>query len=70
MVAALPDDVSGLRDKAILLIGFAGPFRRSEIVGLLVRDVPVFDNFAISKAVDMTYRGWPKRSTCLARRVG
>jgi integrase len=43
MVAALPDDLSGLRDKAILLIGFAGAFRRSEIVGLLVRDVQISD---------------------------
>ena len=39
----LPDDLSGLRDKAILLIGFAGAFRRSEIVGLQVRDVQSSD---------------------------
>ena len=39
MVEALPDDLPGLRDKAILLVGFAGAFRRSEIVGLQVRDV-------------------------------
>jgi integrase len=43
MVAALPDDLPGLRDKAILLIGFAGAFRRSEIVGLQVRDVQISD---------------------------
>ena len=43
MVAALPDDLSGLRDKAILLIGFAGAFRRSEIVDLQVRDVQIGD---------------------------
>ena len=43
MVAALPDDVSGLRDKAILLIGVAGAFRRSELVGLQVRDVQISD---------------------------
>jgi len=41
MVAALPDDLSGLRDKAMLLIGFAGAFRRSEIVGLQMRDVQI-----------------------------
>jgi hypothetical protein len=34
MVAALPDDLPGLGDKALLLIGFAGAFRRSELVGL------------------------------------
>ena len=39
MVAALPDDLRGLRDRALLLIGFAGGMRRSEIVGLDVGDV-------------------------------
>ena len=43
MVEALPDDLSGLRDKAILLLGFAGAFRRSEIVGLHLRDVQISD---------------------------
>jgi integrase len=32
-----------LRDKAILLLGFAGAFRRSEIVGLQVRDIQISD---------------------------
>jgi integrase len=43
IVAALPDDLSGLRDKAILLIGFAGAFRRSEIVGLQFSDIQIGD---------------------------
>lgn len=30
----LPDGVLGLRDRALLLVGFAGAFRRSELVGL------------------------------------
>jgi integrase len=34
MVAILPHDLRGLRDRAILLIGFAGGLRRSEIVSL------------------------------------
>ncbi|WP_250042649.1 tyrosine-type recombinase/integrase [Phaeovulum sp. NW3] len=34
MIATLPHDLRGLRDRAILLIGFAGGLRRSEIVGL------------------------------------
>ena len=39
MVATLPFDLRGLRDRAILLAGFAGGLRRSEIVGLdLARD--------------------------------
>lgn len=36
MVTTLPYDLRGLRDRAILLLGFAGCLRRSEIVG---RDV-------------------------------
>lgn len=34
MLAALPKDLRGLRDRAVLLMGFAGGLRRSEIVGL------------------------------------
>jgi site-specific recombinase XerD len=39
MVAALPDDLRGLRDRALLLIGFVAGMRRSELVGLNVADV-------------------------------
>jgi integrase len=41
MVAALPDIRLGLRDRALLLLGFAGAFRRSELVALDVRDLEV-----------------------------
>lgn len=34
MIATLPHDLRGLRDRALLLIGFAGGLRRSEIVCL------------------------------------
>ncbi|MGC8732281.1 MAG: hypothetical protein ACP5RC_08490, partial [Halothiobacillaceae bacterium] len=34
MLATLPHDLRGLRDRAILLLGFAGGLRRSEIVSL------------------------------------
>ena len=34
MLTTLPHDLRGLRDRAILLIGFAGGLRRSEIVSL------------------------------------
>ena len=39
MVAQLPDTVLGVRDRALLLLGFAGAFRRSEIVSLTVADI-------------------------------
>lgn len=34
MIAALPQNLRGARDRAILLVGFAGGLRRSEITGL------------------------------------
>ncbi|SFU95649.1 site-specific integrase [Alicyclobacillus macrosporangiidus] len=39
MLRHAPDDLMGLRDRALLLIGFAGAFRRSELVSLNVEDV-------------------------------
>lgn len=39
MVQALPRSVAGTRDRAVLLLGFAGAFRRGELVGLDVSDV-------------------------------
>jgi site-specific recombinase XerD len=39
MVAAAPDKLAGLRDRALLLIGFGGALRRSELVALDVADI-------------------------------
>ena len=39
MVELVPDSVQGKRDRAMLLLGFAGAFRRTELVGLNVGDV-------------------------------
>ncbi|MHB9027104.1 MAG: tyrosine-type recombinase/integrase, partial [Armatimonadota bacterium] len=39
MIATLPDTLRGTRDRALLLVGFAGAFRRSELVGLDLDDV-------------------------------
>ena len=39
MVALAPDRLAGLRDRALLLLGFAGAFRRSELVALDVADI-------------------------------
>jgi len=39
MVATAPDSLAGLRDRALLLLGFAGAFRRSELVALDVADI-------------------------------
>ena len=39
MVALAPPGLKGLRDRALLLLGFAGAFRRSELVALDVADI-------------------------------
>ena len=39
MVATLDSDPCGIRDRALLVLGFAGAFRRSEIVSLDVADL-------------------------------
>lgn len=39
MLATLPPGLLGIRDKAIILIGWAGAFRRSEVVSLDVEDL-------------------------------
>jgi site-specific recombinase XerD len=39
MALAAANDTKGLRDRALLLIGFAGAFRRSELVALNVEDL-------------------------------
>lgn len=35
----VPDTLAGSRDRALLLVGFAGAFRRSELVALTVEDI-------------------------------
>lgn len=39
MVNTLGDELIGIRDRALLLVGFAGAFRRSELVGLNIEDI-------------------------------
>lgn len=47
MVATLPDTLNGKRDRALLLLGFSGAFRRSELVSLNVEDVAFTDEGAV-----------------------
>jgi site-specific recombinase XerD len=44
MLAALSDSLVGVRDRALLLLGFAGAMRRSELVGLDVADLAHTDD--------------------------
>lgn len=41
IVRATPDSLQGMRDRALLLMGFAGGFRRSELAALTFDDVAV-----------------------------
>jgi hypothetical protein len=43
MIALADADMKGLRDRAILLLGFAGAFRRSYLVALDVTDLEFCD---------------------------
>jgi site-specific recombinase XerD len=43
MVGQVPDSLKGTRDRALLLLGFAGAFRRSELVALNVADLEFCD---------------------------
>lgn len=44
IVNRLPDNLLGIRDRALLLVGFAGGFRRSELAALDVEDVEFTDD--------------------------
>ncbi|GIP45063.1 hypothetical protein J45TS6_35220 [Paenibacillus sp. J45TS6] len=51
----LPDRLLGIRDRALLLLGFAGAFRRSELVGIDVEDIkPVKEGIVISLKTSKT----------------
>jgi integrase len=47
MLTALPDTLAGRRDRALLLVGFAGAFRRSELVALDVSHVAFLSDRAV-----------------------
>ena len=49
MLEALPDTLAGCRDRALLLLGFAGGFRRSELAALDVEDVLATEDGLIVK---------------------
>lgn len=39
LLAPIPDDLRGLRDRALLLVGFAGALRRSELAAIQLNDL-------------------------------
>src|SRR5215472_5375224 len=65
MIRRLPQNLHGTRDKAILLIGFAGAFRRSEIEALDVEDIAI-----VSRGVAINVRHSKTDQAGLGKRVG
>jgi hypothetical protein len=43
LLAPIPYDFPGLRDRALLLVGFAGALRRSELAGMWCGDLARID---------------------------
>jgi integrase len=65
MVHELDDDLAGLRDRAVLLVGWAGAFRRSELVALEVSDIE-----RTSDGLVVTIRRSKTDQTGIGRQVG
>ena len=61
MVATLADDLAGTRDRALLLLGFAGAMRRGELVAVNVGDLQLTDDGFVIRIrrskTDQTGRG-------------
>lgn len=55
LLDACPDDITGTRDRALLLVGFAGAFRRSELVAIDVEHLR-FDGNGRPDAAGVTIR--------------
>ncbi|MEV4749046.1 tyrosine-type recombinase/integrase [Streptosporangium sp. NPDC049248] len=64
MSAALPDTLKGVRDRAILLVGFGIAGRRAEVANLLTRDVAVHPEGLV---VQIRYAKTTPRSPAVAR---
>ena len=62
---AIGDDPKGRRDRALLLIGFAGGFRRSELVGLTSGDVE-----RVRQGIVLTLRRSKTDQTGEGRKIG
>lgn len=65
MLARIDDDPKGKRDKALLLLGFAGAFRRSELVSLDVADIE-----HVRQGIVFTLRRSKTDQTGVGRKIG
>ena len=62
----IPNSLLGVRDRALLLLGFSGAFRRSELVGLDVEDLEETRDGLVSRSVGARpiRKGREERSAC------
>jgi integrase len=65
MLDALGDSLKDVRDRALLLLGFAGGFRRSELVGLDVTDIE-----AVRQGIIITLRHSKTDQDGAGRKIG
>lgn len=63
--AEIPDTVQGKRDRALLLLGWSGAFRRSELVALDVRDVAFTE-----EGLEVTIRRAKNDQEGVGRKIG
>jgi integrase len=56
----LPDDLSGLRDRAPLLIGFAGRFRRAALCALDRADITFASETWLALQLGRSFGAWPR----------
>ena len=71
MALSAPEGLQGTRDRALLLLGFAGAFRRSELVALDVADLveETEDGFKITIRRSKTDQGGHGVTITIARGV-
>ena len=56
MIAQLPEGLLGVRDRALLLVGFAGVFRRSELTALDRDAVDITSDGLVVKALPIVFK--------------
>jgi hypothetical protein len=71
MVATAPDKLAGLRDRALLLIGFGGALRRSELVALdvIAKPAPELTRSLVGKAGTIMKNERPRTGPLSQRQI-
>ncbi|WDQ99673.1 site-specific integrase [Devosia sp. J2-20] len=65
IINVIPEDLKGIRDRAMLILGFAGALRRSELANLRVEDL-LFTPEGAVLTIRKSKTDWAGRGTLLA----